>query len=52
MLVHIKDLIKDAEKKKYAVGAFNTQNLETTIAIVKAAVAKITSYHSSFRNYH
>ena len=40
MLVHIKDLIKDAEKKKYAVGAFNTQNLETTIAIVKAAVAK------------
>jgi len=40
MLVHIKDLIKDAEKHKYAVGAFNTQNLETTIAIVRAAVAK------------
>jgi len=40
MLVHIKDIITKAQTGKYAVGAFNTQNLETTIAIVRAAVAQ------------
>ncbi len=40
MLVHIKEIVKKAQKGKYAVGAFNTVNLEVTLAIVKAAVAK------------
>lgn len=38
MLVHIKDLIKKAEKGKYALGAFNTFNLEITLGIVNGAV--------------
>jgi fructose-bisphosphate aldolase, class II len=40
MLVHIKDIVPLARKNGYAIGAFNTANLETTLAIVKAAVAK------------
>jgi len=36
-LVHIKNLLKDANRGKYALGAFNTQNLETTLAIMRAA---------------
>ncbi len=40
MLVHIKDIVPLAKKNGYAIGAFNTANLETTLAIVKAAVAK------------
>jgi len=37
MLAHAKDLIKDAFKKSYAVGSFNTANLELTQGIVNAA---------------
>ena len=40
MLVHIKEIVKKAQKGCYAVGAFNTINLETTLAIVRAALAK------------
>lgn len=40
MLVHIKEIVPRAKKEGYAIGAFNTENLETTLAIVKAAVAK------------
>ena len=40
MLVHIKEIIKKAQVGKYAVGAFNTFNLETTLAIVRAAEKK------------
>ncbi len=40
MLVHIKDLIVKAQKGGYAIGAFNTQNLEITMGIVRAAVVK------------
>lgn len=36
-LVHIKNLLKDTNRGKYALGAFNTQNLETTLAIMRAA---------------
>jgi fructose-bisphosphate aldolase class II len=36
-LVHIKNLLKDANRGKFALGAFNTQNLETTLAIMRAA---------------
>ncbi len=39
-LVHIKNLLKDANRGKYALGAFNTQNLETTLGIMRAAEAK------------
>ncbi|MBI4812530.1 class II fructose-bisphosphate aldolase [Candidatus Falkowbacteria bacterium] len=38
MLVHIKDIIKDAEKKKYAVGAFNIHNIESLLGVAQAAV--------------
>jgi len=37
MLTHIKNVINWAEKNKCAVGAFNTFNLETTLAIAQAA---------------
>lgn len=40
MLVHISELLKDAEGKKYAIGAFNIENLETTLGVVRAAVRK------------
>lgn len=38
MLVHIKDLVKKTEKGKYALGAFNTFNLEITLGIVRGAI--------------
>lgn len=38
MLVHLKKLLQKAEKENYAIGAFNTFNLETTLAIARAAV--------------
>lgn len=37
MLVHISELIKEANQKHYAVGAFNIENLETTLGVVRAA---------------
>jgi fructose-bisphosphate aldolase class II len=37
MLVHIKEIIQKAEEGGYAVGAFNTFNLETTQAILRTA---------------
>lgn len=37
MLVHISELIKEASQKNYAVGAFNIENLETTLGVVRAA---------------
>jgi len=40
MLVTSKELLLDAQKNGYAVGAFNTNNLEITQAIIKAAEAK------------
>ncbi|MDD5749318.1 MAG: class II fructose-bisphosphate aldolase [Patescibacteria group bacterium] len=40
MIVPIKQIIDKARKGKYAVGAFNTSNLEITLAIVRAAVAE------------
>lgn len=38
MLVPLKDIMQDAVRRRYAVGAFNTVNLEVTLAIVRAAV--------------
>ncbi len=40
MLVTSKELLLDAQKQRYAVGAFNTNNLEITHAIFRAAEAK------------
>ena len=40
MLVSSKELLLDAQKNNYAVGAFNTNNLEITHAIVRAAEVK------------
>ena len=37
MLVSLKELMKDACAKGYAVGAFNTPNLESVIAVIQAA---------------
>lgn len=37
MLVPLKELLKDAEQHRYAVGSFNTPNLETLRAVVAAA---------------
>lgn len=36
MLVTLKELMKDAEERGYAVGAFNTPNLESLIAVIGA----------------
>lgn len=36
-LVAVRDLLIDAEKRRYAVGAFNANNMEIVQAIVKAA---------------
>jgi fructose-bisphosphate aldolase, class II len=38
MIVPLKQIINKAERGKYAVGAFNTSNLEITLAIIRAAV--------------
>ena len=38
MLTHIKELIHDAIARDYAVGAFNVENVETTLSVVRAAV--------------
>ena len=38
MIVPIKQIIMKAQQGKYAVGAFNTSNLEITMAIIRAAV--------------
>ena len=43
-LVHIKNLLKDASRGKFALGAFNTQNLETTLAIMRAAEINRASF--------
>jgi len=36
-IVHIKNLVRGAERGKYGLGAFNTQNLEITLGIVRGA---------------
>lgn len=40
MIVPIKQIVSRAQKNNYAIGAFNTSNLETTLAIVRAAVSQ------------
>lgn len=40
MIIHISEIVKKAQRGNYGVAAFNTANLETTIGIVKAAVAQ------------
>ena len=38
MLVHIKDIVKKAQKGGYALGAFNITNFESVLGIARAAV--------------
>lgn len=38
MLVHIKDIVKEAQKGGYAIGAFNIHNLESVLGVAQAAV--------------
>ena len=38
MLVHIKDIVKIAQKGNYAIGAFNITNFESILAVARAAV--------------
>ncbi|MFA6466372.1 MAG: class II fructose-bisphosphate aldolase [Patescibacteria group bacterium] len=38
MIVPIKQIVLKAQQGRYAVGAFNTSNLETTLAIIRAAI--------------
>ncbi len=40
MLTHISELLADAKQNSYILGAFNVDNLETTIAVVRAAEAQ------------
>jgi fructose-bisphosphate aldolase class II len=40
MIVHIKQILAQAGKGGYGVGAFNTSNLEVTLGIVRAAAEK------------
>jgi len=40
VLVTLKQILQKAHKRKYAVGAFNTSNYETTQAIINAAVTQ------------
>lgn len=37
MLVNLRTVLEEAEKGKYAVGAFNTPNLESVVAVLSAA---------------
>ncbi|MDD5294711.1 MAG: class II fructose-bisphosphate aldolase, partial [Patescibacteria group bacterium] len=37
MLVHIKEIVKEAERGGYAVGAFNIHNLESALGVARAA---------------
>jgi tagatose 1,6-diphosphate aldolase GatY/KbaY len=39
MLTHIKNVVAFAKRRKIAVGAFNTYNLESTLAIIQAVAA-------------
>lgn len=38
MLVHIKDIVKHAQKNKYALGSFNIHNVESVLGVAQAAV--------------
>jgi len=40
MLASVKDILQEAKNKGYAIGAFNTSNMEVTQAIIRAAIKK------------
>jgi len=37
MIVHLKEIVRKAEQGKFALGAFNTSNLEVTLGIIRGA---------------
>lgn len=50
MLINAADMLKKAEAGKYGLGAFNTNNLEWTLAILQAAEeAKVSADPSVHR---
>lgn len=42
MLVHLHELLQDANDKGYALGAFNIENLETTLGVIRGAVRSLS----------
>jgi ketose-bisphosphate aldolase len=38
MLVHIREIVKEAEKGSYAIGAFNIHNVESVLGVANAAL--------------
>ena len=59
MLVSLKELMEDAEKGGYAVGAFNVSNLESLMAIMQAAeetgrgvILNYAEVHAPFLSMH
>lgn len=40
MIVHIKKIVSGAQKGQYALGAFNTSNLEVTLGIIRGAASQ------------
>ncbi len=40
MLIHLREILKEAQNEGYALGAFNTSNLEITLGIINGATAK------------
>ena len=45
-LVPIAQLLQEAEKGNYAVGAFNANNMEIVQAIMEAAQREVTGHHA------
>ena len=45
MLMTMKEILKDAKDRKYAVGAFNVPNLESIQAVIAAAEELKVSCH-------
>ncbi|MFA6227864.1 MAG: class II fructose-bisphosphate aldolase [Patescibacteria group bacterium] len=40
MITHLKNIVSSAQRGKYALGAFNTSNLEVTLGIIRGAAAQ------------
>ena len=51
-LVTTKELLLDAQKNGYAVGAFNVENMEMVQAVVAAAGVKISSHYADNTVYY
>ena len=52
MFVTTKQMLLDAQAGHYAVGAFNVENLEFVMAVVKAAEERLPCYSSDHSWHH